>query len=106
MALLEKSEVSLEKTVNVACKTPTHYLSYLSLPPSLPPSLPLPQYSVGLIAVKGAISPALYDHCLSEGVIVITSLMSSHAHSLSRVAGTRAVHYISQIRHEVMWTPL
>ena len=102
MSLLDKSEVSLEKTVNVACIIPTHYLSNLSLPPS--PSIT--QYSIGLVAVEGAVSPTLYDHCLSEGVIVVTRLTSSHTHALSRVAGTRAVHYVSQIRHEVIWNPL
>ena len=74
-------------------------------PPPLPPSLSLPppslQYSIGILAVQGAVSPSLYDHCLSRGIVLLSSLPARSVASICRVSGARAVVYLSQISDEV-----
>ena len=74
----------------------------LSLSLSLSHSLSLSlQYSIGLVAVEGTVSRTLYDHCLSEGIIILTHLTPSHTRTLPHITGARAMHYISQITHDV-----
>ena len=54
------------------------------------------QLGVGVVAVGGAVSPSLWEHCITAGIVVLKGLDRRQVEGVCHITGATPISYLTQ----------